>query len=462
MEDDTTYGQLSKTTHNIVAFDAVQLSLNTVSGVDRHIVLTSQRLTDILNNKGSLKFGHSASLDSLIFDKASSCGSASVDMSSLHPLPWLSSEGCRVGGAMCHLTSLSKAGCASRLISPRAIALEQIAKLKEEFGLEIQSAFEMEFMVYKNDEKEPYINKARSFYGRIDSLAGYESVFFNICQSLVKAGLPVETFLTEMAAGQFEITFSPQKGVAATDSVSITKDGLRKFLAKAELVPTFMATPKKDDHCNGFHFNHSLLKTNNCNPKTKDGNCYSNPENNKSEDVNVFYDPNKSLSLSSTLSHWLAGLIEHGPGLALISSPTFNCTRRLQDEVTPKRANWGVENRSAFLRVRNSKANVYIENRLPSSASNPYLVLAGVVAAGMDGLRRQLVRPPQMDQAAPHLPNTLEEELQCLENDTVLQEALGHELISSFLGLTREAISMKESRNLEDLDQQKEIYFKCI
>ena len=104
---------------------------------------------DIIFVSGAVSFGGGSSPDSLIFDRVSSCGSATVDMSSLRPLPWLSTEDCQVGGAMCHITPLTEAGSTPPIVSPRAAALKQITKLREEFNLDIKSAFEMELMVFE-------------------------------------------------------------------------------------------------------------------------------------------------------------------------------------------------------------------------------------------------------------------------------------------------------------------------
>ncbi|RUS78678.1 hypothetical protein EGW08_013566 [Elysia chlorotica] len=455
---------------SLTRFDTVQLSLTCVSGVDRHVMVTAAGLSDIVHQNGTVNFGRGVSSDSLIFDPVSSCGSAKVDMSSLRPLPWLSTEGCRVGGAMCHITPPTKAGSAPPIVSPREAALKQVARLKEEFGLDIKSAFEMEFMVFEKNGTVPFNGSASSFYARIDSWAGREDIFFDICKSLLGAGQPLESLETEMAAGQFEITFAPQRGVASADSVVLVKEGLRKCLGKSEMTPTFMSTPNVEGHSNGFHFNHSLWEVNHNSHLNQNSveNQNINRENEDREPVNApgmtnaFCDPNKPLYMSSLARHWLAGLTQHGPGLALISSPTINCTRRLQDPLCPKKANWGVENRSAFLRVRNSKSNVYIEDRLPSSACNPYLVLAAVLAAGMDGLRRKLVCPPQMDPDAPPLPSTLDGAVSSLEEDQVLVEALGSDLVSALTSLTRKSIAEKEARGLDRLDRQKEVYFRCI
>ena len=98
---------------------------------------------------GNISFSRGVSTDSLLFDSVSSCGLATIDMSSLHPLPWISTDDCRVGGVMCHITPPTKADSTPPIVSPRAAALAQISKLKKDFGLEIKSAYEMEFMVYE-------------------------------------------------------------------------------------------------------------------------------------------------------------------------------------------------------------------------------------------------------------------------------------------------------------------------
>ncbi|GFN90784.1 glutamine synthetase [Plakobranchus ocellatus] len=453
-------------------YDSVQLSLTCLSGVDRHLVVTRDRLKDLLVKKDAVNFGSDIPQNSLIFDSVSSCGAATVDISSLRPLPWLSTDGRRVGGAMCHIAPPTLKGSSLPCVSARSAALQQIARLREEFGLEIKSAFEMEFMIYEkfDDQRDgtvPFNDSTLCNYGRIDSWAGREHCFFDTCQSLVRAGLPIESLMTEMAAGQFEITFKPQIGVASPDSVILAKEGLRKCLGISGLTPTFMASPSSEGHFNGFHLNHSLWRAATGRFEgTNDGQAFgSSPVDGdvvKGDALNAFLDSDDPLLLSATARHWLAGLIQHGPGLALISSPTLNCARRLQDPLTPKRTNWAVENRSAFLRIRNAKDNVYVENRLPSSASNPYLVLASVLAAGMDGLRRQLECPPPGDTHAQPIPTTLEEAVSCLQGDSLLTDALGEDLVSAILSHTRKSLGGKNCQHLEDLDRQRQIYFRYI
>lgn len=146
--------------------------------------------------------------------------------------------------------------------------------------------------------------------------------------------------------------------------------------------------------------------------------------------------------------HWIAGLLKHLKALTAICCPTVNCYRRLHIIPTPNRVDWGYDDRLATVRVKadGGPSGTYIENRLPASAANPYLVLAATVAAGVDGLVNRLECPParRVDNAKGDggnesvLPNTLPEALAALEEDSVVVEALGKEFVTWFVRVKRE------------------------
>lgn len=278
-------------------------------------------------------------------------------------------------------------------------------------------------------------------YGRVDNLAGKEKCLLDTCFSLQKAGLPLETFLSEFAAGQFELTFRPQEGVASADTIMLMKDGLKTSLGKYDLIPTFMAIPNEHGHANGFHLNHSLWTDNG---------------------VNAFIDVSDSTKISETARYWIAGVIQHAPALTALLCPTLNCYRRLIDEMTPTTATWFEESRAAFLRLKTERGNIYIENRLPSSACNLYLALAGTMAAGIDGLERKLPCPPQNDPTALEIPKTLEAAASALEQDHILTKALGENFVQAYLCLIKKTLKDKTEKRLDDLECQRSIYFHCI
>ncbi|CAG5132875.1 unnamed protein product [Candidula unifasciata] len=270
-------------------YDAVQLSLTCLSGVDRKMVVPTKKLLDVVAGKEDVAFKDAGiPRDSYIFDLRSSAGTAKVDIDSLKPLPWLTHDGHRVGGVFCELTPPTVGG----EISPRSVALKQVARLKDTFGLTIKSALEAEFMIFEKDGRTPFNNVDREAYGRVDNMAGKEHCILDACFSLQKAGLPIETFLSEFAAGQFEMTFRPQEGVASADTIMLMKEGLRVSLGKYDLIPTFMTIPSDHGHANGFHLNHSLWSD---------------------EGVNEFIDLNDPIQISDTARHWIAGLIYHAP-----------------------------------------------------------------------------------------------------------------------------------------------------
>jgi len=187
---------------------------------------------------------------------------------------------------------------------------------------------------------------------------------------------------------------------------------------------------------------------------------------------NAFHDPaetEKSGQLSAVGRHWAAGLIKHAAALTALLSPTVNCYRRLHGPFAPDRSDCGWENRTAMLRfVTPSPQTTYIENRLPSSAANPYVVLAATVAAGIDGLVNRLELPPadSQDRRAERLPSSLSEALSALQSDRVMCEALGEEFIRWFLSLKRDVeiakVNQAEEAGRDELEIERELYFTFL
>lgn len=254
-------------------------------------------------------------------------------------------------------------------------------------------------------------------------MSGREATLLDTCHFLEGAGLPVETFMTEFAAAQFELTFRPEEGVSSADTVMVMKDGVKSNLRRNGMMPTYMACPLESGHANGFHLNHSLWA---------------------SDGTNAFIDVTDPSCLSGLARHWIAGLVHHAPALTALLCPTVNCYRRLEDVLCPQSATWGEENRRAFLRLKTERKNLYLENRLPSSASNPYLDLAATLAAGMDGLARKLTCPVQIDPDAPPIHKSIDAAVAALEGDEVLTQALGEDLVKSFLNLSKKAMKARD------------------
>jgi len=180
-------------------------------------------------------------------------------------------------------------------------------------------------------------------------------------------------------------------------------------------------------------------------------------------DTNTFHDP-ATKGLSAVGRHWAAGLIKHAPALIALLCPTVNCYRHLHTHMTPDVADCLWESRDAMLRVViMGPHTTYIENRLPTSAANPYVVMAATVAAGIDGFVNRL---QLSSEAAERLPSSLAEALTALEADKVLSDALGEEFNRWFLQLKREAeiakVNNAKEEERDEMEVERELYFRLL
>ncbi|PVD28514.1 hypothetical protein C0Q70_11102 [Pomacea canaliculata] len=177
---------------------------------------------------------------------------------------------------------------------------------------------------------------------------------------------------------------------------------------------TFMSVPDGKLGRSGLHLNHSLW--------TAAG-------------QNAMVDDQRKDAISDLALRWNAGILKHARALTALCCPTINCYRRLNRVTCPSETTWAVEHRTGMTRFKVSNNNVYLESRLPSGAANPYLAIAGHLAAGMAGLEAaEIELPPEMDvEHAQKLPTSLGEALDCLEKDTVMVEALGRRFVSHLL-----------------------------
>lgn len=170
---------------------------------------------------------------------------------------------------------------------------------------------------------------------------------------------------------------------------------------------------------NGLHFNLSILDQNDC---------------------NVFADPDRKDKLYKFAQHFLAGLLYHARAILVFCCPTANCYRLLPHVLGRGRINWGVGNRLAHIRVRLSAKGPYFKNRSPGAAANPYLIMASTLAAGLDGVSKELECPPEMEgpETAGELPRSLDEALEALVEDTVIVQSLGDEFVDLFVTIKRD------------------------
>jgi glutamine synthetase len=238
-------------------------------------------------------------------------------------------------------------------------------------------------------------------------------------------GIDIITANCEYAGSQWEINYTPGTGMAGPDRAFSFKNGVKEIARREGFLASFMSKPFADSAGCGSHTHMSLLRI-------------DSGKNAMSED-------GAEAGLSKVGRSFIAGQLRHAPSIYALLAPTLNCLkRRRRHSFSPTNVSWGIEDRSAFVRVKGgSTESRHIENRAPSGLSNPYLVAAALLAAGLIGIEDKLqLEPPahppaEEDELKPNLPTTLEESLSLLEADGRITEMLGEEFVKAYTVMRR-------------------------
>lgn len=238
-------------------------------------------------------------------------------------------------------------------------------------------------------------------------------------------GIDVVTANCEYAGSQWEIVFGPSSGMAGPDTAFSFKNAAKELAHQEGLIATFMSKPFADSAGCGAHNHIALLE--------RDGGA------------NAMADSNDEWGLSMVGRSFVAGQLRHARALYALLAPTLNCLKRRRTHTfSPTNVSWGLEDRSALVRIKGGSAKSrHVENRAPTGLSNPYLVSAGLLGAGTLGIAEELdleppaVRPAEEDESKPKLPTTVEESLLALESDAKLVELLGEEFVTAYTVMRR-------------------------
>jgi glutamine synthetase len=244
-------------------------------------------------------------------------------------------------------------------------------------------------------------------------------------------GITVETMHTEVASGQHEIDFRYSDALRTADNAVTFRIALKIVAQQNGLRATFLPKPLRGVSGNGMHVHQSLVY--------------------QTTGVNAFADPGNPYGLSRIALHFIAGQLAHARGMCAILAPLVNSYKRLVPGYeAPVYISWGRINRSALIRVprAHESESTRLELRCPDPSCNPYLAFAVMLAAGLDGIRRELPVPDASeenlyladslrDSALIMLPASLEEALEELEKDQVIRDALGPHVCERFISAKR-------------------------
>lgn len=332
------------------------------------------------------------------------------DLSTFRVVPW-ADHTARVLGDLCFYDGRPALGSSRHIF-------KHVLDLARDMNFICRSGHEYEFYLLDAATQEPIFGGHQ-----IMTTFKHEAhpVLRDIIRSMTQMGIEITTCNTEWGPGQYEINYSPADGIAGADQAFTWKNGLKEIGVQYGLLITMMTKPWIDKSANGSHFHISLLDA--------------------QTGANAFYDPNRPDGLSAICRWFIGGQLAHAPALAAFLAPTVNCSKRYQpNSYAPNTISWGHENRSVGIRVKAWRGKgTHIENRMACGSSNPYLVAAASLAAGLDGIRRQIEPPDPISTNAyrltglPTMPTTLEESLQALQADEALLDLLTREGMQTFI-----------------------------
>jgi glutamine synthetase len=343
------------------------------------------------------------------------------DLDTLRRIPWLEGTALVMCDVLDHHTHKDIPH------SPRAVLKKQIARL-EVMGMKAFMATELEFFLFK----ESYEEAQAKNHNDLTPISGYnedyhifqttkeEDVMRAIRNGLNDADIPVENSKGEACSGQEEINVRYGEALAMGDRHTIIKNGCKEIAwAKGRSI-SFMAKWSYGHAGNSSHIHQSLWST--------DGKP-------------LFFDPDAEHGMSDVMRHYLAGLLHHASEITYFLAPYINSYKRfMEGTFAPTKAIWSMDNRTAGYRIcgANTKA-VRIECRVGGADLNPYLAMAALLAAGIDGienkreLEAEFVGDAYNSKDVREIPNTLRGALAELDQSSMLREAMGNDVIDHYL-----------------------------
>ncbi|REK56816.1 MAG: type I glutamate--ammonia ligase [Thermobacillus sp.] len=399
----------------------IRLQFTDLLGTIKNVEIPLSQLEKALDNK-------------MMFDGSSIEGYVRIEESDmyLYPdldtwvvFPWVTED--RVARLICDVYMPDGTPFAG---DPRGI-LKRVLKEAEELGFSTMNVGpEPEFFLFKTDERgnpTHEVNDQGGYFDLAPTDLG-ENCRREIVLTLEEMGFEIEASHHEVAPGQHEIDFKYSDAVTAADRIQTFKLVVKTVARQHGLHATFMPKPLFGVNGSGMHCHLSLFR---------DG-------------ENAFYDPDDPLGLSDTARWFMAGVLHHARGFAAVTNPTVNSYKRLVPGYeAPNYVAWSASNRSPMVRIPASRGlSTRIEVRNPDPAANPYLCLAVMLKAGLDGIKNRMRLPAptnrniyvmteeeRIEEGIQMLPSSLREALDELIRDEVICEALGDHALSYFYEL---------------------------
>ena len=350
------------------------------------------------------------------------------DLSTFQVFPWGDPEN-RICRVICDINTPDGQPFAG---DPRGV-LKRVLERASALGFTMNAGMEAEFFLFRpNDEGEAttVTHDVGSYFDLAPADLGEEARRAMV-DVLERMGFEVETAHHEVAHGQHEIDFRYAEALKTADNIATFRFVVKQVAQQFGLVASFMPKPIFGQNGSGMHAHQSLFRGND----------------------NAFWDPQAQWELSPVALHYIGGLLRHARGMCAITNPLVNSYKRLVPGYeAPVNVAWSMRNRSPLIRVPERRGTgTRVELRMPDPAANPYLALAVMLAAGLDGIATNAdYREPVNENIwemsyrerrrlrIDDLPHDLNEALDELEKDEIVRAALGDHIARNFVEAKRQ------------------------
>lgn len=389
----------------------IRLQFTDILGTLKNVAITDRQLEKALNNH-------------CMFDGSSINGFVRVEESDMYLrpdldtfviFPWRPQQG-KVARLICDVYMPDGTPFEG---DPRYILKKVINKAKD-MGYTMNVGPECEFFLFEvdNDGNPTLKTDDKGSYFDLGPIDLGENARRDMTLALEDMGFEIETSHHEVAAGQNEIDFKYADALVTADNIATFKYVVKSIAQRHGLYATFMPKPLHGVNGSGMHINISLIK---------DG-------------KNAFHNEEDELGLSSVAYNFIAGVLKHIKEICPITNPLVNSYKRLvPDYEAPVYIAWSAKNRSPLIRVPSAREEgTRIELRSPDPSSNPYLVLACLLLAGLEGIKYNLEPPKCIDknifdlnreerkrENIESLPESLHEAVAYMQKSDLVKEALG-------------------------------------
>lgn len=421
----------------------IRLQFTDMFGTLKNVAITASQLEKALDNL-------------CMFDGSSIEGFVRIEESDmyLYPdldtfvvFPWRPQQG-KVARIICDVYTADKKPFEG---DPRYVLKKAVADAKE-MGYRFDVGPECEFFLFDQDEdgQPTTISTERAGYFDLGPVDLGENARRDMVLTLEDMGFEIEASHHEVAPAQHEIDFRYDEALKTADNIMTFKLAVKTIAKRHGLFASFMPKPRQGINGSGMHVNMSL---------SRDG-------------KNIFEDPDGELGLSKEAYWFIGGIMKHMKGLTVMTNPLVNSYKRLVPGYeAPIHIAWSVTNRSPLIRIPSTRgAGTRVELRSPDPSANPYLVLAGCLEAGLDGICNQIEPPAAVwenvfemhssekeERGIELLPVDLGAALEEFKKDAYLQEVFGSHISGKYVE-AKEAEWAEYRTQVTDWEIEKYLY----